>query len=48
MVYKVRADNIAKDIDNEVQKSILDFLQTYDFPLFFMQVDLFSNVLLFG
>ena len=32
MVYKVRADNIAKDIDSEAQKSILDFLQTYDFP----------------
>ena len=32
MPYNVRADRIAQDISDEVQKSILDFLKTYDFP----------------
>jgi hypothetical protein len=32
MKYNVRVDNIARDIDAEVQKAILDFLGTYDFP----------------
>lgn len=32
MVYKVCVDSIAKDIDAEVQKAILGFLGTYDFP----------------
>ena len=31
MVYNVRVDSIARDIDVEVQKAILDFLATYDF-----------------
>lgn len=32
MPYNVRADRIAQDVDTEVQKSILEFLKTYDFP----------------
>lgn len=32
MLYKVRADRIAQDIDDEVQKQILEFLKTYNFP----------------
>jgi hypothetical protein len=32
MPYNVRADRIAKDIDDEVQKEILEFLKAYDFP----------------
>jgi len=31
MVYNVRVDSIARDIDVDVQKVILDFLPTYDF-----------------
>lgn len=31
MVYNVRVDSIARDIDTEVQKAILEFLETYDF-----------------
>jgi hypothetical protein len=31
MPYNVRADSIAQDIDEEVKKSILEFLKTYDF-----------------
>lgn len=31
MSYNVRADRIAQDIDDDVQKTILDFLKTYDF-----------------
>lgn len=32
MVYNVRVDSIARDIDAEVQTAILGFLGTYDFP----------------
>ena len=32
MVYNVRADRIAQDIDGEVKKLILEFLKTYNFP----------------
>lgn len=32
MPYNVRADRIAQDINDEVKKSILDFLKTYGFP----------------
>lgn len=32
MTYNVRVDRIAQDIDDEVQKSILEFLKTYKFP----------------
>lgn len=32
MPYNVRAGHIAKDIDDEVQKEILEFLKAYDFP----------------
>ena len=32
MPYNVRVDRIAQDIDEKVQKSILNFLKTYDFP----------------
>jgi hypothetical protein len=32
IVYEVRVDSIARDIDVEVQKSILEFLGTYEFP----------------
>jgi len=32
MPYNVRADRIAQDIDDNVRKKILEFLETYDFP----------------
>lgn len=32
MTYKVRVDNIAQDISDEVRDEILTFLTSYDFP----------------